>query len=153
MTIAAYVVWLLPRPRPIGRNNWQITLPDAAPDVRADRHRHPRFRRRIAGVLHADAGDARRRTSPWWRSCSSRRRCSGFISHAPGSLGIFDATTLIALPQFQMEELLASLLIFRVLYFIAPFAVAVLMLGLRELWLARRVRLCPAVREQDAPTA
>ena len=29
LTIAAYVVWLLPRPRPIGRNNWQITLPDA----------------------------------------------------------------------------------------------------------------------------
>jgi hypothetical protein len=61
----------------------------------------------------------------------------GFISHAPGSLGIFEATTLIALPQFQMEELLASLLIFRVLYFVAPFAVAVLMLGVRELWLAR----------------
>jgi glycosyltransferase 2 family protein len=65
----------------------------------------------------------------------------GFISHAPGSLGIFDATTLLALPQFQTEELLASLLIFRFLYFVAPFAVAVLMLGARELCLARRARI------------
>jgi len=64
----------------------------------------------------------------------------GFLSHAPGSLGIFDATTLIALPHFQTEDLLASLLIFRILYFVAPFAVAVLMLGTRELWLARRAR-------------
>ena len=40
----------------------------------------------------------------------------------------------------QHAELLASLLIFRILYFVAPFAVAVLMLGTRELWLARRVR-------------
>src|SRR5258708_2274933 len=27
--IAIYLVWLLPRPRIIGRNDWQITLPDA----------------------------------------------------------------------------------------------------------------------------
>jgi uncharacterized membrane protein YbhN (UPF0104 family) len=65
----------------------------------------------------------------------------GFISHAPGSLGVFDVATLIALPHFRTEELLASLLIFRVLYFVAPFAIAVLMLGARELWLARRARV------------
>jgi uncharacterized membrane protein YbhN (UPF0104 family) len=77
----------------------------------------------------------------------------GFISHAPGSLGIFDAMMLVALTQFEKEELLASLLIFRLLYFIVPFAVAVLTLGIRELSLARRVRLCPATQAQDAPSA
>ena len=42
---------------------------------------------------------------------------------------------LIALPQFQKEELLASLLIFRFIYFILPLCCAVLLLGLREFWL------------------
>jgi len=60
----------------------------------------------------------------------------GFLSHAPGSLGVFEAAMLIALPQFPKEELLASLLIFRVLYFILPLFLAVLVLGIRELWLS-----------------
>jgi hypothetical protein len=46
---------------------------------------------------------------------------------------------LVALPQFQKEELLASLLIFRVLYFMLPFGAAVLLLSAREGWLAARV--------------
>jgi uncharacterized membrane protein YbhN (UPF0104 family) len=54
---------------------------------------------------------------------------------------------LIALTQFEKEELLASLLIFRFLYFVAPFALAVVMLGIRELSLARRARLCALARE------
>ena len=47
----------------------------------------------------------------------------GFASHAPGSLGVFDAAMLVALPQFGKEELLASLLMFRILYFLIPFAI------------------------------
>ena len=58
----------------------------------------------------------------------------GFLSHAPGSLGVFDAAMLVGLPQFEKEQLLASLLIFRVLYFILPLFLAVLVLGIRELW-------------------
>ncbi|MBN8984379.1 MAG: UPF0104 family protein, partial [Rhizobiales bacterium] len=42
----------------------------------------------------------------------------GFASHAPGSLGVFDAAMLLALPQFGREQLLATLLVFRVLYFV-----------------------------------
>jgi hypothetical protein len=56
----------------------------------------------------------------------------GFLSHAPGSLGVIEAAMLIALPQFQKEELLASLLIFRFVYFILPLCCAVVALGLRE---------------------
>jgi glycosyltransferase 2 family protein len=59
----------------------------------------------------------------------------GFASHAPGSLGVFDAAMLVGLSEFGREELLASLLIFRILYFFIPFAVAVTIMGLRELWL------------------
>ena len=59
----------------------------------------------------------------------------GFASHAPGSLGVFDAAMLVALPQYGREQLLATLLVFRVLYFVIPFAIAISIMGMRELWL------------------
>jgi glycosyltransferase 2 family protein len=59
----------------------------------------------------------------------------GFASHAPGSLGVFDAAMLVALPQFGREQLLATLLVFRVLYFVIPFTIAISIMGMREIWL------------------
>jgi len=59
----------------------------------------------------------------------------GFASHAPGSIGVFDAAMLVALPQFGREELLATLVIYRVLYFLIPFSIAISIMGTRELWL------------------
>ncbi|WOH79428.1 YbhN family protein [Bradyrhizobium sp. BEA-2-5] len=59
----------------------------------------------------------------------------GFASHAPGSIGVFDAAMLVALPQFGREELLATLLVFRILYFVIPFGLAISIMGTRELWL------------------
>ena len=59
----------------------------------------------------------------------------GFASHAPGGLGVFDAAMLVALWQFDKEELLAGLLLFRLLYYLAPFVVALMILGAREIWL------------------
>jgi uncharacterized membrane protein YbhN (UPF0104 family) len=60
----------------------------------------------------------------------------GFASHAPGSLGVFDAAMLVALPQFGREELVATLVMFRILYFMIPFAIAIGIMGTRELWLS-----------------
>ena len=76
----------------------------------------------------------------------------GFASHAPGSLGVFDAAMLVALPQFGREQLLATLLVFRILYFLIPFGISISILGTRELWLnvvvpwqvRRRLEACPA---------
>ena len=48
----------------------------------------------------------------------------GFASHAPGSLGVFDAAMLVALPAIGKEEFIAGLLIFRVLYYLFPFTLA-----------------------------
>src|SRR3954463_10706899 len=59
----------------------------------------------------------------------------GFASHAPGSLGVFDAAMLVALPEFGREQLLATLVVFRILYFIIPFGTAISIMGMRELWL------------------
>jgi uncharacterized membrane protein YbhN (UPF0104 family) len=60
----------------------------------------------------------------------------GFASHAPGSIGVFDAAMLVALPQFGREQLLATLVVFRILYFMIPFSLAISIMGTRELWLS-----------------
>ena len=59
----------------------------------------------------------------------------GFASHAPGSIGVFDAAMLVALPQFGREQLVATLVVFRILYFLIPFGTAITIMGMRELWL------------------
>jgi glycosyltransferase 2 family protein len=59
----------------------------------------------------------------------------GFASHAPGSIGVFDAAMLVALPQIGREDLLATLVVYRVLYFLIPFSIAISVMGARELWL------------------
>jgi hypothetical protein len=58
----------------------------------------------------------------------------GFASHAPGSIGVFDAAMLVALPEFGREQLLATLVVFRILYFMIPFSIAISIMGTRELW-------------------
>jgi uncharacterized membrane protein YbhN (UPF0104 family) len=58
----------------------------------------------------------------------------GFASHAPGGIGV-DAAMLVALWQFDKEDLLAGLLLFRLLYYIVPFGLALVVLGSRELYL------------------
>jgi hypothetical protein len=62
----------------------------------------------------------------------------GFASHAPGGIGVFDAAMLVALWQFDKEDVLAGVLLFRLLYYIIPFALSLLILGGRELVLAVR---------------
>lgn len=81
----------------------------------------------------------------------------GFASHAPGSIGVFDAAMLVALPEFGREELLATLLVFRILYFMIPFGIAISIMGTRELWMnvvepwQERRRLAEACAQGNLP--
>jgi glycosyltransferase 2 family protein len=83
----------------------------------------------------------------------------GFASHAPGSIGVFDAAMLVALPEFGREQLLATLVVFRILYFLIPFSISVTIMGWRELWLnvmlpwqeRRRLEACPAPAAAPQP--
>jgi hypothetical protein len=79
----------------------------------------------------------------------------GFASHAPGGLGVFDAAMLVALWQFDKESVLAGLLLFRLLYYIVPFVIALLILGSRELWLnmhgKRRAMEAKVITSATAP--
>jgi glycosyltransferase 2 family protein len=81
----------------------------------------------------------------------------GFASHAPGSIGVFDAAMLVALPEFGREQLLATLLVFRILYFMIPFGIAISIMGARELWMnvvepwQERRRLAEACAQANLP--
>jgi len=64
----------------------------------------------------------------------------GFASSSPGGLGVFDAAMLIALMHFDRqsllrfgkENILGALLLFRLYYYIVPFALSLAILGVRE---------------------
>lgn len=56
----------------------------------------------------------------------------GVISHAPGGIGVFEATMLHAIPSASQESVLASLLLFRTIYYFIPFVVALALLGADE---------------------
>lgn len=56
----------------------------------------------------------------------------GIASHMPGGIGAFEATMLKTVPAPSPEALFASLLLFRVIYYVAPFVLALALLGANE---------------------
>jgi len=136
--IACYLIWLTPQPRTIGRSGWRIVLPNL------------RLTLLQIGIGAMDlalvtlAMYVLRPASPAAGFVTVlvvflTATLLGTVSHAPGGLGVIEATMLVGLAQFQREELLAALLTFRALYFVLPLLLASLSLGLREVrMLARR---------------
>jgi len=131
MAVASYLVWLLPRRRVIGRANWRIVLPTAQMTLVQI----------VIGTLdlifvslamyvllpaQPPVGFAELMV------IFVTSMLIGIVSHAPGSLGVIEAAMFIGLAQFQKEQLLASLLTFRILYFVGSLCLAALVLGLRE---------------------
>jgi uncharacterized membrane protein YbhN (UPF0104 family) len=135
MFIVGYLIWLMPRPRVVGRSDWRIVLPGLRLTVV-----------QIGiGVLDLTVGalaiymllpDQPAIDFITLLVIFVTATLLGFLSHAPGSLGVFEAAMLVGLPLFQKEGMLASLLIFRLLYFVFPLFLAALLLSLRELRLA-----------------
>jgi len=133
--IAVYVLWLLPRPRVVGAATWRIVLPDA------------RLTLVQIGVGISDLAAGSLATYVLLPAAPPTdyaiiavayviAALLGFVSHAPGSLGVFEVAMLVMLSWYQKEELLASLLILHVFYYVLPLAVALVMLGAREIRLA-----------------
>ncbi len=57
----------------------------------------------------------------------------GVVSNAPGGLGVFEATILLALHNLPREGVIGALLLFRLCYYLGPFVVAVVSLALYEI--------------------
>ncbi len=132
--IAVYLIWLANGRRELGQNGWMVVLPSAPLTLLQI----------FIGVV--DLGFCAMAMYILVPSVPHVDFVSvavvfilatliGFASHAPGSLGVFDAAMLVALPQFGKEQLLASLLVFRILYFVIPFTISISIMGFRELWL------------------
>jgi uncharacterized membrane protein YbhN (UPF0104 family) len=132
LALISYIAWVWARPRIIGRNNWQVTLPGG-----------PLTLLQIAiGIIDlACCAAAMYLLLPdephigfiTLSVVFVSATLLGFASHSPGGLGVFDAAMLVALWQFDREDLLAGLLLFRLLYYIVPFAIALVVLGIREI--------------------
>ena len=56
----------------------------------------------------------------------------GVASNAPGGIGVFEATILHAIPAPSQENLFAALLLFRLIYYLIPFVLALAVLGSDE---------------------
>jgi len=49
----------------------------------------------------------------------------GLLSYIPGGVGVFESIMLLAVPNIPLSRMLASLLVFRVLYYLVPVLVAI----------------------------
>jgi len=132
--IAAYLAWLLPRPRALGLGKWRIVLPSSRLTLL-------QIAIGVADLCLATFGmQALLPAQPAIDFTALlvifvAAVLLGFLSHAPGSLGVIEATMLVGLPQFPKEEMLASLLLFRALYFVVPLCLAAVLVGARETWM------------------
>src|SRR5271165_337539 len=151
--LVGYVVWVWTQPRAVGRGLWSVTLPGGpltllqiaigivdlgfcalamyvlVPD-------EPNLGFVVVAVIFVSA------------------TLLGFASHSPGGLGVFDAAMLVGLWQMDREDLLAGMLLFRLLYYIAPFVISVILLTFREVILgARSKRLRQAALGLDTGPA
>jgi len=81
---------------------------------------------------------------------------AGVVSHVPAGLGVLESMLLLLLPHVPPEQLLASVLLYRVIYEIVPLLLALALWGGYELLAADgvRVRLMrPAAAPQPPPPA
>jgi hypothetical protein len=151
--LVAYVTWVWVRPREVGRGAWTVILPRGpltllqiaigivdlgfcalamyvlVPD-------EPNLGFVVVAVIFVSA------------------TLLGFASHSPGGLGVFDAAMLVGLWQMDREELLAGMLLFRVLYYILPFVLSVILLTSREVILGaqqKRLRLAKPELKAESP--
>lgn len=59
---------------------------------------------------------------------------AGILSHVPGGVGVFETVVIAALPAgVPVADAAAGLLLYRLIYYILPFVVALLMMALAEL--------------------
>jgi uncharacterized membrane protein YbhN (UPF0104 family) len=145
LVLALYVSWVWRKPRVVGREGWSVALPDGpltllqigigiidlgfcalAMYMLVPEEPHIGFV--TLAVIFVSA------------------TLLGFASHAPGGIGVFDAAMLVALWQFDKEDVVAGLLLFRLLYYVVPFAISLAILGVRELFLVLRGTRLPPVQ-------
>jgi uncharacterized membrane protein YbhN (UPF0104 family) len=143
--LAGYVVWVSCGTRRIGHSNWTLALPGRASTLL-----------QIGiGVLDLTFCSLAMYTlmpaEPHYGFVTVAvafvsATLLGFASHSPGSLGVFDAAMVFAFAAMDREELVAALLLFRLMYFVTPFVLALVTMAIREfsIMIRRRTAAMPA---------
>jgi phosphatidylglycerol lysyltransferase len=60
------------------------------------------------------------------------------ITNVPGGIGVLESVVILALPSVPTDQLLASLMAYRVIYYLMPLILAAVFLLAHETWLQRR---------------
>jgi uncharacterized membrane protein YbhN (UPF0104 family) len=146
--LVGYTIWVSVAKRTFGRGTWSVTLPSG----------NLTLLQILIGVIDltccAAAMYMLMPASPEIDFISVMvifitATLLGFAAHTPGGIGVFDATMLFALSQFNREELVGALLLIRLLYYIVPFAIALTIVAIREFALDIKPLV---VGETKAPT-
>jgi glycosyltransferase 2 family protein len=140
--VFAFTVWTWLRPRAFGPPNWRVRLP-SGPMV---------LLQIVIGIVDLGAAAlAMYVLIPADVNVGIFRVIAvfiaatllGFASHAPAGIGVFDAAILIGLGGEDREPLIAALLIFRFLYHLLPFVIALGIFGAVEAWRSLRMKREP----------
>jgi uncharacterized membrane protein YbhN (UPF0104 family) len=144
--IIAYLVWVSIRRRAVKLQGWRLELPGfrlslaqmliGAGDVCAG-----------AGVLFVLLPGGHNISFETFLAIYVLAVMLGVASHAPGGLGVFEATILLALSTYPREPILGALLLFRLCYYLVPFVLALALLGAYEI--LNRIKANRAVMRVD----
>src|SRR3981189_1662569 len=131
VALVSYVVWVWMQPRRVGRGPWTVVLPGGPLTLLQI----------VIGIvdlgfcalaMYVLVPDEPNLGFVVVAGIFFSATLLGFAGHSPGGLGVFDAAMLVGLWQMDREELLAGMLLFRVLYYIGPFVLSVILLTFRE---------------------
>jgi uncharacterized membrane protein YbhN (UPF0104 family) len=137
--VAAFVIWSWFAPRYIGTRRWAVRLP-SGPLVLV---------LILVGIIDLGAAAlAMYVLLPASSNIEIHRLVTvfiaatllGFASHAPAGIGVFDATIVLGLGGDDKESMIAALLMFRFVYHLLPFVIALALLGGVEGWRALRAK-------------
>ncbi|CAO4154844.1 lysylphosphatidylglycerol synthase domain-containing protein [Methylorubrum aminovorans] len=129
--VLGYLAWVSVKRRYIKVRHWQLELPGATVS----------FSQMVVGigdvcaaaaVLYMLMPEGMNLAFTTFLAIYVLAAMLGIASNAPGGIGVFEATILLALSYLPRESVLGSLLLFRVCYYVVPFVLALVMLGVYE---------------------
>jgi phosphatidylglycerol lysyltransferase len=129
----AYMLWIGIRREPIRIQQWEFELP--TPGLFVAQVATSCLDWSIAAaVLYIVLPDSLPLTFPHFLGIFLLAQIAGVASNVPGGIGIFEAIILVFLaPYFSASAILGSLVAFRVIYYLLPLLVAIVLLAAHEI--------------------
>jgi uncharacterized membrane protein YbhN (UPF0104 family) len=161
LVVLGYLVWVSLRRRAVKMKGWRLELPGFRLSL-AQMLMGPGDVCAGAGVLFVLLPGGHNINFETFLAVYVFAVMIGIASHAPGGLGVFEATILLALSSLPREPVLGALLLYRICYYFLPFLVAspfsaatksATACGCCAPNSARRIRGSPSSRPTRAPAS